>query len=234
MAESTLTPQQVDAFKKMRSTASRGTSSMSHRHQQTLKSLRWTMGRADNVNIGNSGRPFLQWWVNPSECQWKMGTRTTIEKISGGVIHHEWPQTGMNGSNSSFYGSRYDQPMLSFTFQSGIITAGGYDDILSGTESSTVPSGLGNFFDFLELLDRPDVTDTGAPNYINIIYSSPIFGQRGIWLQGFFTEDGVSWTDSADNPNQINSWGATFMVFNTQPSLKMLLNNFELIGIPTT
>jgi hypothetical protein len=163
-----------------------------------------------------------------------MGTRTTIEKISGGVIHHEWPQTGMNGSNSSFYGSRYDQPMLSFTFQSGIITAGGYDDILSGTESSTVPSGLGNFFDFLELLDRPDVTDTGAPNYINIIYSSPIFGQRGIWLQGFFTEDGVSWTDSADNPNQINSWGATFMVFNTQPSLKMLLNNFELIGIPTT
>ena len=232
MAGSTITPQQADLIRKMKSAGQTSSAMMTHRHPKAMRSLRWTMGRVSETPLSN-GKPFMQWWVNPSECQWKMATRTTIEKISGGVVHHEWPQTGMNGSNGSFTGSRYDQPMLSFSFQSGIITPGGYNDILSGVDNpSTPPEGLGNFFDFLELLDQPDVTASGAPNYINIIYSSPIFGQRGIWLQGFFTEEGVSWTDTADNPNQITSWGASFMVFNSQPRLSMLLSNFELIGIP--
>jgi hypothetical protein len=81
------------------------------------------------------------------------------------------------------------------------------------------------------LLDQPDMTTTGAPNFINILYASPVFGRRGLWLQGFFTEEGVSWTDSADNPNTITSWGASFMVFNSQPSLAQLQSSFELIGI---
>jgi len=240
MAGSTITPQQADLIRKMKS-AGQSSTIATHR-QKTYRSLRWMMGRdyygVDEKGLArttlSNGKAFLQWWVNPSECQWKVGTRTTVEKISGGIVHHEWPQTGMNGTNGAFKGSRYDQPMLSFSFQSGIITPGGYNDILSGVENPTAPAdGLGNFFDFLELLDQPDVTASGAPNYINILYSSPLFGKRGIWLQGFFTEEGVSWTDSAENPNQITSWGATFMVFNSQPSLKMLLNNFELIGIPT-
>lgn len=242
MAESTITPQQAALIRKMKEAGKGSTSMMSHRHPKSMRSLRWTMGRdfygvdekgLARTNLSN-GKPFMQWWVNPSECQWKMATRTTIEKISGGIVHHEWPQTGMNGSNGSFAGSRYDQPMLSLSFQTGIIVPGGYNDILSGNENPTTPpDGLGNFFDFLELLDQPDVTKSGAPNYINIIYASPIFGQRGIWLQGFFTEEGVSWTDTAENPNQITSWGASFMVFNSQPRLNMLLSNFEMIGIPT-
>jgi hypothetical protein len=191
------------------------------------------MGRSDPNFTFTNGKNFMTWWVNPSECQWKMATRTTIEKISGGVVHHEWPQTGMQGSNMSFKGSRFDQPTVSFSFQSGIITAGGYNDILSGVESSTLPpTGLGNFFDFLYLLDQPDVVEpTGEPNYINIMYFTPLYGQRGIYLQGFFAEDGVSWTDSAENPNQISSWGATFMVFNSQPRFSDLLRNFELIDM---
>jgi len=231
MAESTITPQQTNLLK--RSSSSRGVL-LNHRHQQSTRATRWAMSRSDNMNIGSSGASAMFFWVNPSECQWKLATRTSIEKISGGVVHHEWPQTGMYMGNNSFLGSRYDQPLLSLSFQTGIITAGGYDDILSEGNNETSPQpGLGNFFDFLDLLDRPDTTSSGAPNYIHILYSSPLFGQRGIYLQGFFTEEGVAWTDSAENPNQINSWGATFMVFNMQPSLKQLMNNFELIGIPT-
>jgi len=234
MAESTITPQQAELIQKMKAAGRQDPSYMSHRHPTSMRSLRWTMGRVQETPLFSNGKPYMQWWVNPSECQWKMATRTTIEKISGGIVHHEWPQTGMNGANVSLTGSRYDQPMLSLSFQSGIIVPGGYNDItLKEDTSTTPPAGLGNFFDFLELLDRPDVTNTGAPNYINIIYASPIFGQRGIWLQGFFTEEGVSWTDTAETPNQISSWGASFMVFNSQPKLHMLLSNFEMIGIPT-
>lgn len=235
MAETDFTTQQADLIRRMKS-SSRSSSmvSQNHRHPQSVRSIRWTMGRVNPGFKFASGLPYMQWWVNPSECQWKMGTRTTIEKISGGCVHHEWPQTGMFGGNSSFKGSRFDQPMLSFSFQSGIITPGGYHDIMEGGDPSTQPPpGLGNFFDFLYVLDQPDVTPDGAPNYINIVYVTPIFGQRGIWLQGFFTEDGVTWTDSAENPNQITSWGASFMVFNSQPSFGQLLKNFEMIEIPT-
>lgn len=207
------------------------TDSKQHRHPDSARATRWVMGRSDPNFAFQNGKPFMTWWVNPNECQWKMATRTTVEKIAGGVVHHEWPQTGMNGSNMSFKGSRFDQPTVSFSFQSGIITAGGYNDILSGVDNSTrPPSGLGNFFDFLYLLDQPDVVEpNGEPNYIQIMYFTPLFGQRGIYLQGFFSEEGVSWTDSAENPNQISSWGATFMVFNSQPRFSDLLRNFEMI-----
>lgn len=205
------------------------------RHPQTRRSIRWTIGRVSTDVIGDNGKNYIEFWVNPNECQWRAAVRTTTEKINGGCVHHEWPQTGMYGSNESYRTSRLDQPTLSISFQSGIITPGGYNDIMSGEESDETnpPPGLGNFYDFLNLLDRPDVLASGEPNYINIIYASPIFGGRGIWLQGFFTEDGVAWTDLADNPNMISAWGATFMVFTSQPSLSMLLKNFELLNIPT-
>ncbi len=222
MAGTTLTPEQARQLKSQRQAGKSLVSRLGHRHPKSARANRWSMGRVESTQAS------LIWWVNPSECQWKMGTRTTIEKISGGVVHHEWPQTGMRGSNSSFRGSRLDQPILSITFQSGIITAGGYSDI-GESMSSEIPKGLGNFFDFLDLLDQPDMTSTGAPNYINILYFSPVFGARGLWLQGFFTEEGVSWTDSAENPNVISSWGASFMVFNSQPSFAQLERYFELI-----
>jgi len=243
MAKVSLKADQLALMRKARaaSQSASSTTMMSHRHPTSAQAIRWTMGRVDGQAFKSSGTSYLQWWVNPSECQWKVTTRTTMEKISGGIVHHEWPQTGMYGSNFSLTGSRFDQPTISFTFQSGIITPGGYDDIMSGTEDpTTAPApGLGNFFDFLELLDRPDMVEDvnsqfyGQPNYVNLIYVTPIFGGRGIWLQGYFTEEGVSWTDSADNPNQISSWGASLMVFNSQPSISTLRQNFELIGIPS-
>ena len=210
-----------------------------HRNPKSLRVTRWQMGRDEDLPMGTNtealkkGGKFLTWWVNPSECQWKVGTRTTIEKVGGGAIHHEWPQTGM-GTNSAFDHSRFDQPMLSLAFQSGIVTVGGYNDIFSGnSNSSSPPPGLANFFDFLRLLERSNITEDGYPNYINILYASPIFGDQGIWLQGFFDDGGVSWTDSAENPNQITSWGASFIVYNSSPPLSKLRSCFQTLGMTT-
>lgn len=203
-------------------------------HRKT-NATRWKMFRDDYDNKANTrnNSPYLTWWVNPSECQWKVGTRTSIEKVGGGAIHHEWPQTGI-GSNPSFTGSRFDQPVLSLSFQSGIITLGGYNDIFSGKDNSKdAPLGLGNYFDFLDILERSNEQDSGEPNYVNLLYSSPIFGSGGIWLKGFFDEGGVSWTDSAENPNQITSWGASLIVYNCSPKLAALRSCFQTLGMET-
>jgi hypothetical protein len=171
----------------------------------------------------------VRFWVNPSESQWKVGLRCTIEKISGGAVHHEWPRFPNLNSGED---SKFDQPVISFSFQTGITTPFGYLDIADGTideidENTTgtptfsgarhVPPGLGNFYDFLQLLHQPNVTAAGQPNYVNILYMSSTFPQ--IWLQGFFSEEGVQWTDSADNPHAVQSWGASFVVFQSYPAL---------------
>ena len=153
----------------------------------------------------------LEFWVNPSECQWRVGTRTTIEKIQGGAVHHEWPQTGV-GSQPG--GILLDQPVLSLSFQSGSLLPEATNET-SGTRK-IIPPGIGNFYDFLSILNQPNILQ-GKPNYVNIAYYSSIMPE--ILLQGHFTEEGISWTDTADSPGQIMSWGASFMVFKSDPPL---------------
>jgi len=217
-------------IKKLTTTSSEGKPDMSFRHPESAKTMRWLIGRTENSTASKNNASlidgYISFWVNPSECQWKIGTRTTIEKLANGIVHHEWPQKRVK-SNTSFENSVLDQPTLSLTFQSGLITNGGYSDLLTVT-----PSGLGNFFDFIQILDEPEVTSTGAPNFVNIFYVSPLFGPRGLWLNGYFTEEGVSWTDSAaENPNQINAWGASFVVFNSSTKFSELKSNFQTLGI---
>lgn len=203
-----------------------------HRNQK-MAGGRWQMIRDEDHR---ANKPFLEWWVNPSECQWKVGTRTMIEKVGGGAIHHEWPQLGGPGyGTTSFSGSRFDQPVLSLTFQSGIVTVGGYNDVFTRTDNTAAaPPGLGNYFDFLALIEKSNIQENGYPNYVNIAYKSLIFGDKGIWLKGFFDEGGVSWTDSAENPNQIASWGASFIVYDSAPELSKLRSCFTTLGIINT
>ena len=164
----------------------------------------------------NTPKKWLYFWVNPSECQWSVGTRTSIEKVSGGAIHHEWPSTGIGEQPAT----RFDQPVIRFAFQSGIITPHGYQDVSRPTHNH-LPPGIGNFYDFLTLLDQPncynDAAGNSNTNYVNIYYFSSTMPR--ILLKGFFTSEGVSWTDSADNPYTTNGWGASFEVFSTTPSL---------------
>lgn len=84
-----------------------------------------------------------------------------------------------------------------------------------------VPEGLDNFYRFLELVDEQKILDEegqeGDVNFVYIIYNSRMF--PNLTLAGLFTPAGVSWTDSSDDPNQINSWTAGFTIYDSYPRL---------------
>jgi len=198
-----------------------------HRSEESCNTTRWAFARESQVALADkhSDDIFIQLWVNPSECQWKVGTRTANEKTQGGSINYEYIRAPTDPQDLT----RFDLPTLSIAFQSGILFHGGYNDLFSGLpEPSIVPHGAANFCDFMELLNQPNVLANGSPNYINILYISPLFvGHKGLWLKGFFDENGVSWSDSADNPGQINNWTASFTVFQSNPGLNELRKTFK-------
>jgi hypothetical protein len=192
------------------------------------KRLPFLIGRESSKDIKN----YLYFYVNPSQCSWKVGLRSTIEKVAGGAIHHEWPTSGIGIQSPDVL---IDHPIISFSFQSGAIYPGAHEELTEANANQPpirqVPEGLGNFYDFLDILGQSNLMAGGKPNYVNIAYTSNIF--PSIWLQGFFTEEGVNWDDSADNPNQVGNWGASFMVFNSTPSLhsaEEMKNHFQSYG----
>ena len=206
---------------------SRGTTEKEHRHESTLRTHRWAMARENLAPIGSTEYVdrFMQFWVNPSECTWSVGTRSAFDRTSGGIVHHEIPIPTKNGHRTT----RFDLPSVVIAFQSGIITPDGYNHIGPRGNDSLSPlmgHGLGNFYDFLDLLDRQNVMDNGLPNYVNIYYVSAVFGYKGIWLQGFFDDSGTSWTETAEQPNTITSWTSTFTVFKSFPPLHKLRQNY--------
>ena len=209
---------------------SRGTTEKQHRHPESLFTIRWAMARESQIALSGTGQSFdqfMQWWVNPSECSWHVGMRSSIVKTSGGAIHHEIPQLERS-QHAKF--SRLDLPILNITFQSGITTPGGNNHIDSGVENF-IPHGVANFYDFLSLLDQPNQLSDGSPNYVNIFYISPVHGGNGLWLKGFFNDDGTSFTDSADQPYTITSWTSGFTVCDSNPPLNRLRQNFATMGI---
>jgi hypothetical protein len=127
------------------------------------------------------------------------------------------------------------QIILSITFQSGNIVPYGYDDV-SDNVTKEIPVGLGNFYDFIEILNQPAANEQGKPNYVRILHNSPIYPR--LQLMGFFSAEGVQWTDSAENPYQINSWGASFIVFGSNPAidspvrLRQHFENFRMATLP--
>jgi len=161
----------------------------------------------------------LSFWINPSECSWRLPLRTTIEQVQGGAIHHEWFTTGIGKQVTQ----KFDQPIINMTFQAGNIAPGSWLSVEdTGTQlrkfaqnQPGVPPGLANFYDFLALLNEPNIKTDGTPNYVEISYQSLML--PNINLSGFFTQEGVQWTDNADNPNGISSWGASFVVFQATP-----------------
>jgi len=206
---------------------SRNSIEKQHRHPVSLDTRRWAMARENEVKLSQSKQwydVFMQFWVNPAECSWHVGLRSSITKTSGGAIHHEIQQRERQPL-SNF--TRYELPTLSISFQSGIITPGGYNHIDNGNLSNIIPHGIANFYDFLDLLDQPNLTVDGQPNYVNIMYVSPMHGNRGMWLRGFFDDSGFSFSDSAENPNMINSWTANFIVCTSNPQLNNLRANYR-------
>ena len=219
--------QNYNQRKKDATEGQRGSRSMvekEHRHPKSLSVSRWAMGREDLKPIGSDKGydRFMQFWVNPSECSWSVGLRSSFQQTHGGMIHHDIP-TDHDPSISL-----YELPAITIAFQAGIIIPQGYNHVSNGAyQSPLLAHGLANFYDFMELVDRPNVTEDGQPNYVNINYVSPTFGKRGVWLQGFFDEGGVSFSDSSANPSTITSWTASFIVFKSNPPLAELRKSFK-------
>lgn len=160
----------------------------------------WTMTTVQNQKEGGQG---MQWYCNPSDVTWNLPQRTTVAKTNSGTVLHVWRNTARN--------TFYDEPRISINFQSGNIIP------VKDGNSKVRAGGMSNFYQFMQLVDSPKITDDGRANYVIIGYRSNLF--PSLTVQGWFDPSGLKFTDGSDNPNQVNSWSAEFIVLETIPKL---------------
>ncbi|RLC13130.1 MAG: hypothetical protein DRI24_16335 [Deltaproteobacteria bacterium] len=174
---------------------------------------------------------YIIFWAGPKNVAWRFPMRAAQQQTRSGTIHHTW----RNGSRSSFF----DEPEAVFTFQAGNImpvriqqrteTGGsrlhqladpflrvsGIDGVSRpAPEVVALPAGLFDFYEFFELLNEEKILPDGRPNFVFIAYSSLVYPE--IFLRGFFSPDGISFTEDAQNPAEL-TWTSTFKVRSTSP-----------------
>lgn len=180
--------------------------------------------------------------VNPSDVQWRLPQRAAAQKTRVGEIVHYWrdrfrgtfydePQLSITFQSGNIMPMRTKPLVRTGQRQQVVRTAQRLADgtrfeqeevinvpiVGPDAEDVSVPPGLDNFYEFLQLVDEQKILDNGDINYVYIIYNSRIF--PNITLAGLFTPEGVSWADSAGEPNQLNGWSATFTVYDSYPRL---------------
>jgi hypothetical protein len=151
----------------------------------------------------------IVWAANPSEIAWSMPLRATETKNKAGTVYHVW----RDPRRQTFY----DEPVLSMSLQSGNIMPVTWTRSQSGYDE--MAQGLSNFYQFMELVDAPKLTADGRPNLVSIQYTSRMFPK--ITLIGLFNPEGIRFNDSSSEPNQVNSWSATFTVYDSVPRLSV-------------
>lgn len=155
---------------------------------------------------------YIVFWSGPSNTQWSFPMRGAEQQTRSGTIYHSW----RNGSRDSFF----DEPSVSFTFQAGNIMPvriRGTEAVRSDgkvLEAISLPGGLLDFYEFFELLNQPKILSDGRPNFVFIAYHSLVYPE--IFLRGFFTPEGLSFTDDSQNPAGL-TWTSTFKVRSTEP-----------------
>lgn len=183
--------------------------------------------------------------VNPSDVQWRLPQRASAQKTRVGEIVHYWrdrfrgtffdePQLTITFQTGNIMPMR-TKPLIDVGVQDiGTIRSPRYFNgvrqedevkVLSrpvkapdpSETKPTVPPGLDNFYEFLQLVDEQKILENGDINYVYLIYNSRIF--PNMTLAGLFTPEGTSWTDSAGDPNQVGGWSATFTVYDSYPRL---------------
>lgn len=167
----------------------------------------------------------INWWCNPSDISWNMPLRQSISKNANSTVVHNWPK-GERGTH-------FDEFTINLSLQSGNLQIFNRKDpwIKSATKQQVFPPGINNFYAFLKLMDAPRLLDDGRTNHVVIQYNSNIFPK--LTLIGQFDSSGVRFNDSANDPNNISSWGATFIVQDTSPRLSdntKLKTNADLLN----
>lgn len=147
------------------------------------------------------------WQANPSDVSWNMALRETIVKTATGTVTHFWRhpqrQTG------------FDEYRLTLNLQSGNLLP--YTDKPNPNDRAS--QGLLNFYDFMQIVDAPRLTEQGEINYVVIRYHSSLFPK--LTLLGMIDPAGIRFTDSASNPHEVSSWSVDFIVQDTQPRLSI-------------
>lgn len=154
---------------------------------------------------------FISLFVNPSETTWQMPRRETMVKTKAGLVRNVW--------RNRFRRSYYDEFSINITFQAGNIMPGQpygpFESIETRMAVPSVPNGLGNFYDFLEMLDQTALIGAEENRHI-IYYRSRIFPQ--MYMEGYFSPEPLSFTDSSVNGNTVQ-WTQTFNVYRTSPRI---------------
>lgn len=154
---------------------------------------------------------FIALYVNPSETSWSLPRRETMVKTKAGLVRNVW--------RNRFRRSYYDEFTINITFQSGNIIPGQpygpFEDKDSRLAVPSVPSGLSNFYQFMEMLDQEALIGTEENRHI-IYYRSRVFPQ--MYMEGYFSPEPMSFTDSAMNGNTVQ-WTHTFNVYRTSPRI---------------
>jgi hypothetical protein len=146
----------------------------------------------------------FEWFCNPGDVTWTLAQRSTHVKNMLGTVLHVWPDSGRN--------TFYDEYILTMRFQSGSLIP----RLAQAPDTGySIPPGLSNFYLFLQLVDAPKLTADGRINLVKIQYKSNIFSN--IQLTGMFDSKGVTFSDDSSSPNEIKSWSADFIVYDTSP-----------------
>lgn len=162
----------------------------------------------------NQGLPpnTIIWYANPKSVDWSISQRGMEAKTKSGTVLHIW--------RDRLRKTDYEDPKIVMTFQSGSIIPGYTNAMdpaaLAGNPNVPLAQGLNNFYQFLSLVDSSKIKN-GQANLVHILYNSRIF--PSMVISGFFDPQSVvRFSDSSDQPFQINSWSATFTIYRTVPA----------------
>jgi len=167
----------------------------------------WEMGCISWQNpTDGSLRRAIKFRVNPSDVSWSMTQRSQEQKTKAGTVLHVW--------NDRDRQSYFDEPVITLNLQTGNILP--VRNIVD-SPIPPVPEGLCNFYEFMSLVDEVKVLEDGRANLVYIDYNSLIFPRIRLW--GFFTPNGISFSDKANDPAQVTAWTASFTVYKSYPKL---------------
>jgi hypothetical protein len=175
--------------------------------QNAVNRTAWVMSTTEWLSA--SPQRGIVWTANPSDITWNMAQRSTHSKNLFGTVMHVWPDNGRD--------TFFDELRLTLNLQSSNILPVRSKSAASGW---VAPPGMGNFYDFMQLVDAPKLTSNGRANLVSIQYNSALFPQ--LTLLGMFDSSGIRFTDSSATPNQVSSWTADFIVYDTAPRLTSL------------
>ena len=161
---------------------------------------------------------FIQLFVNPREITWSVPRRETVVKTAAGAVRNTW--------RNRYRNTYLDEFMLNITFQTGnIMPSRGTisaaellnvsPELLLSDQRVGLPPGLQNFYEFWEMVDQPALLGPFENRHMIIMHTRAFPILR---LEGYFTGEPVTWTESADNANQL-VWQANFQVYRTIPRL---------------